>query len=453
MSCKLSLAAIDAVSLILASHLCGLFVWPGTDALRSDFPPVIAVVCALLFCAGWGHYTRRKPLLRELRETLAVVAMACALHIALLLVITGDTHGIRAGMLLWLYAALIVPLGRVTMKLVLLRLRCWQQDVVVIGSGRLAFDAATAISSEPLMGMRVRFFIGVGDAITPPGATRLQLTSDDASALADANVMVALESHYQLERAAWLRALSLHGTANVLLVKDMTGIPLHGTSATYINSHDLMMLSVRDNLSRWHIRVAKRCLDLGGALAIAIVLSPVLAFIAWQVRKDGGTAIYGHPRVGRNGKSFRCWKFRSMVVDANAVLAQILERDPEAREQWARDFKLKDDPRITRIGGFLRRTSLDELPQLWNVIRGEMSLVGPRPIVNAELVRYGDDASYYLMARPGMTGLWQVSGRNDADYPTRVRLDAWYVRNWSLWYDLAILVRTALIVLKRDGAY
>jgi lipopolysaccharide/colanic/teichoic acid biosynthesis glycosyltransferase len=142
-----------------------------------------------------------------------------------------------------------------------------------------------------------------------------------------------------------------------------------------------------------------------------------------------------------------------MVVDANAVLAELLERDPQARLEWDRDFKLKNDPRVTRIGAFLRRTSLDELPQLWNVIRGEMSLVGPRPIVQDELARYGDDVCYYLMARPGMTGLWQVSGRNDADYATRVYLDAWYVRNWSLWYDIAILFKTVRVVFKRDGAY
>lgn len=241
--------------------------------------------------------------------------------------------------------------------------------------------------------------------------------------------------------------------AGVVLVADVPGVPLHGMRTTYVKSHELLLMQVRDNLSRWHVRFFKRCLDLAGAISISMMLAPFLLYIAWQVRKDGGRAIYGHPRIGHNGRPFNCYKFRSMVVDANAKLAELLERDPEAKRDWERDFKLKNDPRVTRIGSFLRRTSLDELPQLWNVIRGDMSLVGPRPIVQAELERYAADVPYYLMARPGMTGLWQVSGRNDADYTTRVYLDAWYVRNWSLWYDIAILFMTVRTVFKRDGAY
>jgi undecaprenyl-phosphate galactose phosphotransferase len=146
-------------------------------------------------------------------------------------------------------------------------------------------------------------------------------------------------------------------------------------------------------------------------------------------------------------------KFRTMVVNSAEVLAELLARDPDARAEWEKDFKLKNDPRVNRFGNFLRRSSIDELPQLWNVLRGDMSLVGPRPVVQAELERYQDDVAYYLMSRPGMTGLWQVSGRNDVDYGTRVYFDAWYVKNWSLWTDLVILFKTVAVVLKRAGAY
>jgi len=142
-----------------------------------------------------------------------------------------------------------------------------------------------------------------------------------------------------------------------------------------------------------------------------------------------------------------------MRVDAEVQLRELLASDPALRVEWEKEFKLKVDPRISVIGQFLRRTSLDELPQLFNVIKGEMSLVGPRPVVHAELARYGDDVDYFLMVRPGMTGLWQVSGRNDVDYDTRVYLDTWYVKNWSLWYDIAILFKTIRVVLKRHGAY
>ena len=131
----------------------------------------------------------------------------------------------------------------------------------------------------------------------------------------------------------------------------------------------------------------------------------------------------------------------------------MLQRQPELRKQWQVEHKLRSDPRVSPLGRFLRRTSLDELPQLINVIRGEMSLVGPRPVVRSELPRYGDQVGYYLMVRPGMTGLWQVSGRNDVDYDTRVYLDSWYVKNWSLWHDLVILFKTISVVLTRQGAY
>ncbi|CAB3760150.1 UDP-phosphate galactose phosphotransferase [Burkholderia sp. MSh2] len=200
-------------------------------------------------------------------------------------------------------------------------------------------------------------------------------------------------------------------------------------------------------------RMVKRSFDLAGASLLLVMLAPVLSGIAWTVRRDGGPAIFGHERVGRNGRRFKCLKFRSMVTNADAALKALLERDPDARAEWDREFKLKNDVRITPVGRFLRKTSLDELPQLINVLRGDMSLVGPRPIVEAELERYGTDARYYLMAKPGMTGLWQVSGRNDTDYSTRVSLDVSYVREWSLRRDIGILFRTINVVLRGSGAY
>jgi lipopolysaccharide/colanic/teichoic acid biosynthesis glycosyltransferase len=157
--------------------------------------------------------------------------------------------------------------------------------------------------------------------------------------------------------------------------------------------------------------------------------------------------------VGKNGIGFECFKFRTMALDAEDQLKLLLAQSPALKAQWDKDQKLKDDPRVSALGAFLRRTSLDELPQLFNVLLGQMSLVGPRPIVACELQRYGSEASYYLMVRPGMTGLWQVNGRNDLDYESRVYLDAWYVKNWSLWYDLVILIKTIRTVLSTKGAY
>jgi len=190
-----------------------------------------------------------------------------------------------------------------------------------------------------------------------------------------------------------------------------------------------------------------------GAAVLLVVLSPVLLAIAWSIwREDGAPVFFAHWRVGQKGRLFRCLKFRSMVRRADLVLAEVLERDPVAKEEWARDHKLRHDPRVLRIGDFLRKSSLDELPQLINVLRGEMHLVGPRPVVVQEIPRYGEHKRHYFAVKPGMTGLWQVSGRNNLTYAQRVALDARYVETRSLWMDLRILARTVRVLVTRDGA-
>ena len=233
----------------------------------------------------------------------------------------------------------------------------------------------------------------------------------------------------------------------------MRGIPLYGTHMSYFFSHEVTILRIRNNLKRWPTRLTKRLFDTVVTVFLLLLLFPVFAFLYFHIKRDGGSAFFKQPRIGRQGQVFECLKFRTMVLDAEDRLASLLNQHPELKAEWDRDHKIKNDPRITAIGAFLRRTSLDEIPQLINVLRGEMSLVGPRPIVKAELEKYGDDVEYFLMVRPGMTGLWQVSGRSDMSYDKRVYLDTWYVKNWSLWYDLVILFKTVNVVIQRSGAY
>jgi exopolysaccharide production protein ExoY len=199
---------------------------------------------------------------------------------------------------------------------------------------------------------------------------------------------------------------------------------------------------------------AKRALDILGASALLLATLPVFLILAIMVKMDGGKVFYAHERVGRGGRLFGCLKFRSMVADADRRLAMLLERDPVARAEWESTRKLKNDPRVTWVGRFLRGTSLDELPQIINVLRGDMSLVGPRPVQAAELAAYyGQAAQHYLAVRPGITGPWQVSGRNDTSYAQRVALDVAYVMHPSLTNDIRILLRTPGAVLARRGAY
>lgn len=195
----------------------------------------------------------------------------------------------------------------------------------------------------------------------------------------------------------------------------------------------------------------KRAFDLLVGATMLVALSPVMAVLWLLVVRDGGPALFGHRRVGQGGRDFTCWKFRTMVPDAEARLARLLASCPEAAREWAETHKLADDPRVTRFGRLLRRLSLDELPQLWNVLRGDMSLVGPRPVVADELERYGPDRGAYLALRPGITGLWQVSGRNAVSYAERVAMDVRYAARVGLGLDCAVLARTLGVVLRRTG--
>ena len=198
----------------------------------------------------------------------------------------------------------------------------------------------------------------------------------------------------------------------------------------------------------------KRSFDIVGALIALLIMAPILPFLALALWLDGGPVLYGHTRVGSNDRPFKCLKFRTMVVDADKKLAEYLATNTDAAEEWARQRKLAQDPRVTRIGAILRKTSLDEVPQLINVLRGEMSMVGPRPVVREELEQhYGPDGRIvYSAMRPGITGLWQISGRSDTTYRERVTLDIAYGSSWSLYLDLKILLWTVPAVLARRGA-
>ena len=197
-----------------------------------------------------------------------------------------------------------------------------------------------------------------------------------------------------------------------------------------------------------------RVFDIVIAVAVILFTAPLLIALALGVKlHDGGPALFGHQRIGLGGRPFRCFKFRSMVADAEARLAALLASDPQARAEWEADFKLRHDPRITPLGDFLRRSSLDELPQLFNVLRGEMSIVGPRPIVKSEAERYGARFESYCAVRPGITGLWQVSGRNDVSYRRRVAMDAVYARGKCLSWDVKILLLTVPAVFLAKGSY
>ena len=241
---------------------------------------------------------------------------------------------------------------------------------------------------------------------------------------------------------------------NISFIPDLIGTPMAGVDASILFSEKILMLNIRNNLSRRYNRIFKRIFDLVCTIFGGILISPILLAITIRVAiENRGDIIFTHWRVGRNGKPFPCYKFQTMVPDNQKRLEEHLAENPDAKREWEESFKLTNDPRVTKFGAFLRHSSLDELPQLWNVIRGDMSLVGPRPIVEEEVVKYGENIREYYMVLPGITGMWQVSGRSDTTYPERVAMDTWYVRNWSVWIDILYLFKTVKAVLTGKGAY
>lgn len=423
----------------------------------------IALHWSLAFCCvGWysirlRHYFYRKTFWFELKEILRTLVIFAIIEIAVVAFTTWSFSRFL-WVMTWGFVLVLVPAMRMLVKRILDSFGLWQRDTWIIGSGVNAHEAYKAISSERNLGLKIIGFIysdggvSAGDNIDgiPVSLNELKWLDNIGT---KTQFIVAVESHQGDMRNAWLRNFMIKGFRYVSVIPTLRGMPLDSTDMSFIFSHEVMIFRVQQNLAKWSSRLIKRVFDIVGALAIIAMLSPILFYISRKVKKDGGPAIYGHERIGKGGKPFKCLKFRSMVINSKEVLEHLLDNDPEAKKEWEATFKLKNDPRITRIGKFLRRTSLDELPQLFNVLKGEMSLVGPRPIITAELERYNDEVDYYLLSKPGMTGLWQVSGRSDVDYETRVYLDAWYVKNWSMWNDVAILFKTIAVVLRKDGAY
>jgi Undecaprenyl-phosphate galactose phosphotransferase WbaP len=257
--------------------------------------------------------------------------------------------------------------------------------------------------------------------------------------------------HTRREQLAHMVSVASESFRNVLILPNLNGVT--NSAVTPRDISGTLALEIKHNLlSPWSQRL-KRALDLLVTVIGGVLVSPLVFAIAVLIRLDSpGPAFYGHQRVGATDKHFICWKFRTMHVDAERLLDEHLQGNPILRAEWEQNQKLRDDPRVTRIGRFLRQTSLDELPQLWNVLRGEMSLTGPRPIVDAEVPKYGQAYSLYKRIRPGMSGIWQVSGRSDTSYAERVEMDSYYVRNWSVWLDLVILARTVKCVALGRGA-
>ena len=352
---------------------------------------------------------------------------------------------------------LLSPLMRHFVKHRMMKSGLWGKPVVILSSGEFGERVVELLNREWGLGFRpAAVFSGRPNSVKE---SFVCVPDDDSLGEAERlsrdhgiDTVILAMPHTRRQKLAGLVSWASLAFRHVTVIPNLDGITNSAVVARDIGG--TFGVEIRHNLLDPSVRRIKRALDLAATLAGGVFILPLIAFICLLIRlESGGPVFYRAKRMGRDGKLFSCIKFRTMVLDAEATLERLLQENPQAREEYATYHKLRYDPRVTRVGRILRKASLDELPQLWNVIRGDMSLVGPRPYLPRESDDIGDTQSEILRVYPGITGPWQVDGRNQTSFAERVGMDAYYVRNWSIWLDLVILVRTAKAVLPDRGAY
>ena len=410
---------------------------------------------AIILCCWFsmtGVYTARRPLQEDVKHT--VTALLVMLMIDGFIEFASKEHFSRLWvMLVWPIAATAIPVARVAVRRLLNKFGYWHVGAAVLGSGPHYASVAHSLEVDNYVGYTVAYHTKL---LPAPELPLSQLATMLAANMrlrgAETAILVpSVAEMPELDRIIDALNLSL---IPYILIPPVQRLPFAGLSIQAVLNSGAILMTSRNGLMSPVRQGVKRVFDLLVASALLVCLMPLLLVIAGLVAASGGPILYGHQRIGRGNRPFGCLKFRSMAVNSQQILADLLARDPEAAKEWRQNFKLLNDPRITTVGKFLRKTSLDELPQLLNVLRGDMSLVGPRPVIAEELrLYYGENAFYYQLVRPGITGLWQVSGRSTTSYERRVFLDTCYVRNWSLWTDLSILFCTIPSVIGGDGAH
>ena len=402
--------------------------------------PVMLLFPAAYAASGLYPGFGRNPAdeLRKLSVATSVVYAALAVTIFLLK--DAATYSRGAFLLAWTNTLILVPLLRSIARSVCSRKPWWGNPVVMVGARRVTVALAAALESQPELGFKpIAIF------------EEPQLAASMARDYGIRHAILAMSEMPRDTLRIFFEECS-DSFSDVIVIPDLAGF-----SSLWAEPRDLrgtLGLEIQQKLLIPPARVLKRVIDILLVAALSIVALPLIVAIAGLIKiTSRGPAFFGQRRYGRKGEPFMAWKFRSMAADASQALEHCLTANPALREEWQRNHKLRNDPRVTRIGRFLRRTSLDELPQLWNILRGQMSFVGPRPIVREEISRYGESYALYKKVTPGLTGLWQVSGRNNTSYQQRVSLDLYYIRNWSPWLDLYILARTVTAVLFARGAY
>lgn len=395
-----------------------------------------------------GHYRMRMPFWMEANSVAKSLGLALLVDGFLQFALKQDISRLLT-ISSWVFAAFAIIALRSVVRKFISKLGVFQIPTLLIGSGETAQQTQAAVESAPEMGYVITAQIkNLPEAFLQAGRSWKNLCEQ----FGVQHLIIAVDGK-DLQGTESIMAKLMRESISYSVVPPLQNLPVTGMTSQYFINHNTMLLTHNGASEQRLPQMIKRMADVAVSGIALLLLSPIMLIIALLVRMDGGSAFFGHKRIGRGAKIFPCFKFRSMIMGGDAILKKHLAENPQAAEEWKATQKLQNDPRVTSLGKFLRKTSLDELPQLINVLKGDMSLVGPRPIVNDELEHYNHDIAYYYRVRPGVTGLWQVSGRNDVSYAQRVKMDSWYVRNWSLWHDIVILFKTIPAVFKRSGAY
>jgi Undecaprenyl-phosphate galactose phosphotransferase WbaP len=448
-----------AFSILMAITLGG---WLGAsiEALNPTWMLTLSfnLLAFLAFC-GLYPGVGMSPVVEFQRISIATMLGCVSYSLTLIGLSPGQTALWPVVLLAWPLILMSISTGRALARSTLAQCPWWGFYALVVGDGSATKRAYHALQSAPGQGLHPVLSLQGPEIITErdddlawPTLEVERGETEEGRAHFIHYAVLAISNRSLATDTSVVRNLGRR-FRRVLVVVPETFDSYGGLWMRIAQCGALPGFELRDRLVSHRDRFIKRAIDLG----LVVLASPALLFLVPAIcalLKLGsrGPLFFGHSRIGEDGRYFKAWKFRTMVVDADVQLERYLAENPQARDEWERDKKLRDDPRVTTVGRWLRRTSLDELPQLWNVFLGEMSVVGPRPIITDEVVKYDASFELYTRARPGITGLWQISGRNDTTYPERVALDSFYVRNWSVWLDLYIVTRTFHAVFTGRGA-
>lgn len=441
---------------VLPHHFVGLH----TFHIHNTYVYFIYPFTYFLFLSYEGMYTKRLPFWKNV-EIIFKICIFVSMLAIVVMYFTGKADNISRAFVVftWLFSFLYLISARHITKRILVATGLWKKPVVIVGAGKTAELLAKSFEDEPNLGYNI---VGlIEDNHTECSLLNryphIGLFADLEQAVIGSGVQEVIIATPGLEREELLDLVYRIQpyVRNLTIVPDLFGVPLSNMEVDTLYNEKTVMLRARNNLSLFRNRFVKRIFDLVLGMIVFTLIIPILIGIYFFIQYDSkGSPFHNAKRLGKDGEEFSCYKFRTMHVGADDLLEAYFIQHPEAKGEWDKYAKLRNgDPRVTSVGKFLRKYSLDELPQIMNVLKGNMSLVGPRPYLPREKAKMGYYARTILYTVPGITGLWQVSGRNEIEFEGRLQLDSWYVRNWSVWHDMVLLIKTVNVVLGKKGAY